>query len=68
MYANDVDGVDDSVHEHDACWTAEMVVITLLAVLVGVLLAAATVTQAWFLVDLESFWGRSCVCLTMLVN
>ena len=68
MYANDVDGLDGSAHEHDARWTAEMVVITLLALGVGVLLAVATVTQASWLLDLESLWGRSCVCLRMLVN
>jgi len=68
MYGNDAGGVDGSAHEDDACWTAEMVVITLKAFGVGVLLAVATVTQASLLIDLESFWGRSCVCLRMLVN
>lgn len=68
MYGNDAGGVDDSAHEHDARWTAEMVVIALVALGVGVLLAVATVTQASWLVDLESLWVRSCACLRVLVN
>ena len=68
MYGNDVSGADRSAHEHDAPWTAEILVITLVAVGVGVLLAVATVTQASWLVDLESLWVRSCACLRMLVN
>lgn len=68
MYGNDASGIDRSAHQSEARWTTEMVVITLLAVGVGVLLAVATMTHASWMVDLESLWVRSCACLTMLVN
>jgi hypothetical protein len=68
MYGNDAGGVDVSADEHDACWTAEMLVITLLTLGVGVLMAVVTATHASWLVDLESVWVRSCACLGMLVN
>jgi hypothetical protein len=67
-YGNNSGGGDGSVHEPEARWIPDLVVITLLAWGLGVLLVVATVTRASWLVNLESLWVRSCACLTMLVN
>jgi hypothetical protein len=66
--SGDSGGADGSAHESEARWIPDLVVITLLAWAVFLLLAFATVTQATWLVDLESLMVHSCVCLRMLVN
>jgi hypothetical protein len=66
--SDDADGVDAAEPQRKAVWTVEIVVIAFLAIGPGLLLTVAMVMRVPLVVDFASFWGRSCACMTTLLN
>jgi len=62
------DGVDAAEPQREALWPMEIVVVALLAIGFGVLLTLAMVMRVPWVVDFASFWGRSCACMTTVLN